>query len=463
MTTDTEEPSFSYEVFDRQLNTYYLMCQVLLNGWEDYSTQEMNFDIRSLCAKASRLCYMADQDLALQHSDLTHQRKLINQQHLDTITQLVIGEMSPFMKKIVEEFKLTKVLEGHKSPMFSAQMSNLFPKLKELLLDEGMSEDSIVDIVSDINTVEKVFLRKIKLAKFPGVKPEERFWNLFQLYSFSCYLVYHFRRVNDVCGRDITDEEAGRLTELGIQKYQTDPKGKADIDLYFSTLRYNNDRMALDIPQMRLAQRKLQDEVPTNLRLPFLHHVDDAYELGREVNHLEFSADDYAKLLAATTKWQLLEQQIYELEHPQEIAPSLYNEVFVQNINSRPVSMEELKKIIAKMVRLVSRKNQWFCVWSVLRHHNLLANYSHEAFARQMMSDDWFGGISDYQHFSGDTLRDYKRYFSDYDYTLWDENAFMEQKQIFGMGKWSNNLCTKFKKRCQEMEQAILGWNVFMK
>lgn len=81
-----------------------------------------------------------------------------------------------------------------------------------------------------------------------------------------------------------------------------------------------------------------------------------------------------------------------ELEHPQEIAPSLYNEVFVQNINSRPVSMEELKKIIAKMVRLVSRKNQWFCVWSVLRHHNLLANYSHEAFARQMMSDDWFGG-----------------------------------------------------------------------
>ena len=76
----------------------------------------------------------------------------------------------------------------------------------------------------------------------------------------------------------ISDEEAERLTELGIQKYQTDPKGKADIDLYFSTLRYNNDRMALDIPQMRLAQRKLQDEVPTNLRLPFLYHVDDAYE-----------------------------------------------------------------------------------------------------------------------------------------------------------------------------------------
>ena len=45
--TDTDEPSsFSYEVFDRQLNTYYIMCRVLINGWEDYSTQEMNFDIR---------------------------------------------------------------------------------------------------------------------------------------------------------------------------------------------------------------------------------------------------------------------------------------------------------------------------------------------------------------------------------------------------------------------------------
>lgn len=59
--TDTDEPSsFSYEVFDRQLNTYYIMCRVLINGWEDYSTQEMNFDIRSLYTKASRLCYMAD-------------------------------------------------------------------------------------------------------------------------------------------------------------------------------------------------------------------------------------------------------------------------------------------------------------------------------------------------------------------------------------------------------------------
>lgn len=109
MTEKEEQQSrFSYEVFDRQLNTFYMMCQVLMQGWEDYSTQEMNCDIRSLCTKASRLCYMADQDLALQHNDLTHQRKFINQTHLSTISQIVINEMTPFLKKVIDRYKATK-------------------------------------------------------------------------------------------------------------------------------------------------------------------------------------------------------------------------------------------------------------------------------------------------------------------------------------------------------------------
>ena len=459
MTEKEEQQSrFSYEVFDRQLNTFYMMCQVLMQGWEDYSTQEMNFDIRSLCTKASRLCYMADQDFALQHNDLTHQRKFINQTHIDNISQIVINEMSPFLKKIIENYQATKILEGHKSGMFSAQMSILFPKLHELLIEDGMSENSIANFLTDINIVEKTFLKKNKFAKYPGVKPEERFWNIFQLYGYSCYLVYHFRRVNDVCGRYITDDEAGRLTEMGVQKYTTDPKGKMDIDLYISTLEYNNDRLTLNIDQMRSEQRKLQNEVPDSLLLPFLHHVNDAYEMGKEVNRLTFTAEEYISLLSATAKWQLLEQRIYECQNPNEIKPQFDNEVFVTVLNGRPVKMEELRKTISLMVKLVSRKNQWFCVWSVLKHHNLLGNYSHEAFARQMMSSYWFGDVEDYKRFSGDTLREYKRYFSDYDYTQWDNDEFLEQKQLFGMTKWSNSLCQKFQKLCQEMEQVIVGW-----
>ena len=458
--TETEiQPTFSYEVFDRQLNTFYIMCRVLINGWEDYSTQEMNFDIRSLYTKASRLCYMADQDFALQHNDLTHQRKLANQEHLEAITQVVLCELCPFMRDIVEKYKETNMLEGHKSSMFSGQLSFLFPKLKDLLIQNGLTENNLNDLKKNIIIVEKKMPNKIKSTPFPGMKPTERFWNLFQLFNFSLYLVYHFRRVNHVSGQNIDDEEAGRLTELAIQKYPLDNRGKKDIDLYFSTLKYNNDLNELDIEQMRSEQRKLQNEVPENLHLAFLHHVDDAHQLGMEVNHLSFTAEEYIQLISATTKWQMLEQQIYEFQHPEETKSPLYNEVFVRAVNSRPVNMEELKKTIAKMVNLVSKKNQWFCVWSVLKHHNLLANLSHEAFARQMMKSDWFGDIvSDYQRFSGDTLREYKRYFSDYDYTQWDNDVFLEQKQLFGMTKWSNSLCLKFKKQCQEMEQAIRGW-----
>lgn len=210
--------------------------------------------------------------------------------------------------------------------------------------------------------------------------------------------------------------------------------------------------------QMRSEQRKLQNEVPDSLLLPFLHHVNDAYEMGKEVNRLTFTAEEYISLLSATAKWQLLEQRIYECQNPNEIKPQFDNEVFVTVLNGRPVKMEELRKTISLMVKLVNRKNQWFCVWSVLKHHNLLGNYSHEAFARQMMSSYWFGDVEDYKRFSGDTLREYKRYFSDYDYTQWDNDDFLEQKQLFGMTKWSNSLCQKFQKLCQEMEQAIVGW-----
>lgn len=418
MTATELQTTFSYEVFDRQLNTNYIMCRVLINGWEDYSTQEMNFDIRSLYTKASRLCYMADQDLALQHNDLTHQRKLANQEHLEAITQVVLVELCPFMRDIVEKYRETNLMEGHKSPMFSGQLSFLFPKLKDLLIQDGMTENNLDELLTNIIFIEKEMPKRIKPTQFPGTKTTERFWTFFQLFNFSLYLVNHFRRVNHVSGQSMSDEEAGRLTELAVQKYPLDHRGKKDIDLYFSTLKYNNNQNALDIEQMRAEQRKLQDEVPESLRLAFLHHVDDAHQLGMEVNHLSFTAEEYVQLLSATTKWQMLEEKIYEFQHPEETESPLYNEVFVRVVNSRPVNMEELKKTIAKMVNLVGKKNQWFCVWSVLKHHNLLANFSHEAFARQMMSGDWFGDtVSDYQRFSGDTLREYKRYFSDYDYT----------------------------------------------
>ena len=46
--TDTENANFSYEVFDRQLENFCRMLNVLIEAWDDYSPQELTFDIRSL-------------------------------------------------------------------------------------------------------------------------------------------------------------------------------------------------------------------------------------------------------------------------------------------------------------------------------------------------------------------------------------------------------------------------------
>ena len=462
--TETElQPNFSYEVFDRQLETYYMMCQVLIHGWEDYGTQEMNFDIRSLCTKASRLCFMADQDLALQYADVTHQRKLANNHHLEKMSKVVVGELFPFLRGIVNRYHETQVLQGHKSPMFNAQMSVLLPKLKEVLIDDGMREEDLDKFLSDIQIVENGFLKKVKFAKYPGVRPEERFWNLLQIFALSCYLVQHFRRATHCCGKRWSDEDWGCLTEAAVQNCTQDEKMSAELDLYFSTLEYNHDKGDLGEEEMREAQHELRKEVPQSVLLPYLHHVDDAYQMGIELSKCRFTAEECHQLLLTTAKWQILEANIYMLHHPEEMDESLTNEVFYKVVNGKVIDLKELKNTIAKMLPLVNRKNQWFCVWCVLKHHHLLQNLSHEAFARQMMSKDWFGDVvTAQQRFSGDTLREYKRYFSEYDYANWNNVLFLEQKQLFGMNKWSSSLCEKFKQKCQEMEQAIMGWK-FMK
>lgn len=75
MNEDKDEIEFSYEVFDRQLDNFCRMLSILVDAWEDYSPQELTFDIRSLCTKATRLCYMAEKDMVLQHNDIAKQRK----------------------------------------------------------------------------------------------------------------------------------------------------------------------------------------------------------------------------------------------------------------------------------------------------------------------------------------------------------------------------------------------------
>ena len=136
-------PDFDYEVFDRQINNFCLMMQVMINGWEDYNSQEMTFDIISLCNKASRLCYMADQDFVLQNADVSKERKGENQAWFDVFSILVTRSFSEFLRNIFANLKKGKVIEGHPSPMIQNEMMTLVPKIHDLLRNDGMSEEEI--------------------------------------------------------------------------------------------------------------------------------------------------------------------------------------------------------------------------------------------------------------------------------------------------------------------------------
>ena len=243
---------------------------------------------------------------------------------------------------------------------------------------------------------------------------------------------------------------------MTLQKYQEEPKGMMEIEKYFTTLEYDNNGKSLTINQYLAARKDLKNDVPENLRLCFMKYVKDTTQLGAALNHISFTPEEYLKLVSATVKWHIIEQEIYDIEHPEGVPQVLENEVFYTVKDGKYIDMVKLKNEIAKMVELVTRKNHWFCVWCVLKHHNLLKDKQNfSAFAHQMMSPDWFGDVDEYLHFSGDTLRDYRRYFSEIDFADWNEEDFKEKKEIFHMTKWSDKLLDKFLNICKAMNGKV--------
>lgn len=452
-------PAFSYEVFDRQLQNFCMMTEVMINGWNDYSTQEMVFDINSLYIKASRLCYMADQDLALQHADVTQQRKKENQYFHNLMEELVIRKLSQFVFLVINEFKEGKQLEGHDSPMFTSEISIIFPRLFDLFAMEGMSPEKMQELNQLIQCVETFLSSEVQLTQYPEVEFGEKLWNFLRLYAMSCYLLLHFRRVCHVTSKPLASDVVSRLTEMNVQKYMSEAESKHQIDLYLARLQYENDGKPLDEMQWLKARRELKSLVPEKLELTFLSYADNAGKVGAEIANIDFTPEEFMMLIDALAKYQVITHKLFELNHPEEQEHTLPNEAFNLVVKGRAVDLQELKKSIAKMAALVQRKNQWFCVWSVLKHLNLIReDCGFATFAHQMMSDEWLGK-SGYVEFSADNLSDYSRYFNEYDFTEWDEEMFLEKKQLYGMTKWSPKLCQNFSSLCRKMMKSIWGYS----
>lgn len=178
-------------------------------------------------------------------------------------------------------------------------MTRILPKLNEFFETDELGKGSTID-VNEVTKLQKELLRQVKPTHIPGVKPVERLWNLFQLYSMACYLMLHFRQLSHFTNLAMSEEQTTRLFEMSLQEYQEEPKGISDIDRYFTTLEYDNNGKQLSVSQLLEVRKTLKDEVPENLRLDFMKYIRDTQLLGAQLAHVNFTAQEYLKLVSAT-------------------------------------------------------------------------------------------------------------------------------------------------------------------
>lgn len=450
------QQQFQYEVFDRQLLTMQKMCEVLYGGWEDYGTQEMTFDIRSLCAKVMRLCSMCDEDYAVQQNDLLHQRRSDNERYLQMVRMLVEQKLTPILLYVIHKHEQGQEIKGHKMQPLPSAVTPMMESIRVFFEGSKNGIDSLTELLASTKVLDKEIEKKGGLTKFPGVKPYERIWNLLQLYTMMCYLIVHFERVCALTAEQ-GDEDAQEMLERSVKQYLDSTEGREAVEHYFDTLKYENNNEPLSAEQLRQARKELDKHVPYSFHHTYINCINDRKALAESIRTQELSAEDFCAVLHVLACSDRLSYMIHRLEEPESEVQHIYNEVFVLEKEGRPIDLRALRTRMLPMVDMVDKKNHWFCVWCVMRHHGLLNSNipNFEAFARQMMHKDWFGDYHDGLHIEGDNLREYSGYFTMSDYTLWVEKSYRLYCAKQSKNKWGKSLCMKFQRLCYEMDEAF--------
>ena len=131
MNTATK-PSFNYESFDRQMEGFLSMSYLMIDEWDECTSEEMTSDLYSLCIKGARLCNMIDTDLALQQQDLTQSRHGKNQDYYLRLNE-IMRPLSELIFKAMDEMKQQKTLKRLGASEVQMDFSLLMPKLQDLL------------------------------------------------------------------------------------------------------------------------------------------------------------------------------------------------------------------------------------------------------------------------------------------------------------------------------------------
>ena len=452
------EMQFSYISFDSQILGLLAMTSAVIDGWDNYAGIEMNMDLKSLTIKASRLCSMADEDRVLQTDNIMQERGEENYRLFSLLDDFMSDNLSPFVLRLMESLRRGNGMKGHSCPQMHG-VTELLPSIANLIDSSGH-----VDEIAKETAVLERMMKKNKPAVFPGMTDAERIWLVFEFYTMMCYLLLHFQTMNNLTKTEINPEDAGRQLIHSLQQYAESPEGKEELKRCLEVLRFDNGgKLTKEI--LTQARIDLRKEVPPALQLCFVQHIYDIDEFGKNLLAVkEKNVDDVRQCLVAVAKWQMLTRELErfvelpeEAEEYEEDKNEFPDNVFYDRLHDKRISIDELRSRIEHMLPLVTKKNQWFCVWAVLKYHNLLCTTNMESFARLMLSPEWFGKRRGVLPFTGDTLREYSGYFTDTTFKVWNEASYKMYCTYHNKRKWAPSLCSRFQRLCEAMNERFIG------
>lgn len=451
----TTTTKFNYEVFDRQMVTLLDMGDLFIRGYKDADFQEKVYDIRSLCIKAARVCRMTDQDFAQQQEDLTYQRRVKNQLYLAdlySLTEQLAIQLKKYMVKAANDNTSTP-----ENPLLYIEgISELMPSIGKWLGTDKKQKEAFNQMIA-LNAEVEGALKKSSAEKvYPHITSHEHVTDFLHFYNMLTYLIFHFQRMMEVAGEEITSEEAGRLLTNIVQQYLQTEEAYEEMRHYMAMLHYEYED-GMTASDIKAERKKLVKEVPMAMQTDFMNYADNLNDLGISIRRksIPLSQEETDALLIAIAKYQWLSELLYQEEHPESSKASLYNKVFHTSLNGRPVDLVWLREKIGQMIGMASRKNHWFCIYSVLKYHNYIKDQTAKYFAEQMQHPDWFPQLSKELQFNGDTLTEYNGYLSVTNFTIWNQKDFDRYRTLHHKTKWSPNLWRKFQNLCYSMNEVF--------
>lgn len=448
--------NFNYESFDRLMAEFLNMSYLLIDEWDDCTSEEMTLDLHSLCIKGARLCNMIDTDLALQQQDLTQSRHGKNQDYYLRLNE-IMKPLSELIFKAMGEMKQQKTLKRPKASELQMDFSLLMPKLQDLLSptteENAHSREAFALLPELFNVVEN----ELGLKSISQIPTELSMLNLFKYFASISLLLFHFQSLAQMTDEEVNSEEAGRILTGLVQGYVDSEKGQEELRKFVAVMRYENGGLLPSAGELMTERRQLVKLVPSVFQTCFMENIDDMCALAMSIVSIRPlpEEDDFETLLSVIAKYQWISERLYEHEHPEIIRPEVFNEVFHTSKNGKPVNMKYLRKVIKKMVGMIEKKNHWFCIYSVLKYRNYIKDPVATHFAQQMQHPNWFPHLPEHLRFTGETLTEYNGYLNDNTYPTWNK----ERYEIFRLGKgkkkWSPSLWLKFQRLCYELDECF--------